>query len=352
MRKKLFDHNWFVAIVSLAFALILATFISQEENMSFRAGLNQDSASVDITDTISNVPVYVGEKNPDDFVSGLPETVTIRLTGPRNVINQVTGQDLKVQTEDLSNLDTGTHTVRLVVKDLPKDIDYQVTPSRVVIQIAKRESIKMPIEYEIQPDTIAEGYSINRVTINPSQVTLTGKQETIDLVDRVVVKISTNEPATESFTRNYVVQILDAEGNMLDVNSSDSEVSVQVQLDHSDTKEVDIELSSTGEDNNRYHYGYRFTDTSKVVLQGEKNALDKIDSVVAQVDVSNLTQDATLNAKLKLPEGISSDVTSIPLHVAVKKLDSNESNKESEKKESKKESEENHSNEDNKKESY
>ena len=123
MKESIFDNIWFVRIISLAFALFLYAFVSSENSDQFQAISNQQFASIETSETISNVPVYLGEHDEDVFVSEMPESVTVKLTGPRNIITQVTVEDFIVQTEDIRGIDTGRQTIRLIAIGLPEEIE-------------------------------------------------------------------------------------------------------------------------------------------------------------------------------------------------------------------------------------
>ena len=75
----------------------------------------QQVVSVDTTETISNVPVKLGKHDDDIFVSQLQETVTVTLTGPKNIVSSLASGNLVVQTEDLTGIETGQQTLKLEI---------------------------------------------------------------------------------------------------------------------------------------------------------------------------------------------------------------------------------------------
>lgn len=320
MKQSVFDNIWFVRITSLVFALFLYAFVSSENSDQFQALSNQQFASIETSETISNVPVYLGDHDEDIFVSELPESVTVKLTGPRNIIAQVTLEDFIVQTEDLRGISTGRQTIRLIATGLPEEVDYQITPVRHVVQISRRETVTVPVEYIIDENLIAEGYEIGDVNLSLSEVTLTGKAETIAEIDQVVIKINSESPRTENFIQKYRVQILNSQGQLLDINSSATEIDADVEV-RPIVKEVGLSIVPVGENLDNFTYIYEFSGPAVVNLQASQLILDHINAVNVSVDVSGLTETGSVIGYLKLPETIiSSNIDQTEVLVTVTSL--------------------------------
>lgn len=305
MKQSVFDNIWFVRIISFVFALFLYAFVSSENSDQFQAISNQQFASIETSETISNVPVYLGDHDEDVFVSELPESVTVKLTGPRNIIAQVTIEDFIVQTEDLRGISTGRQTIRLIATGLPEEVEYQITPVRHVVQISRRETITVPVDYIIADNLVAEGYKIGEVNLSLAEVTLTGKAETIAEIEQVVIKISSDSPQTENFIQKYRLQILNSEGQLLDINASATEIDADVEV-RPIVKEVSLSIIPVGENPEKYTYAYKFSGPATVNLQANQSVLDQINGINVSVDVSVLTETGTVTGYLELPETIIS----------------------------------------------
>lgn len=303
MKSSFFDNIWFVRIISLVFALFLYAFVSSENSDQFQAISNQQYASIETSETISNVPVYLGEHDEDVFVSELPESVTVKLTGPRNIIAQVTIEDFIVQTEDIRGISTGRQTIRLIATGLPEEVDYQISPVRHVVQISRRETITVPVEYLIDENLVPEGYEVGEINLSLAEVTLTGKAETIAEIEQVIIKINSDVPQTENFIRKYRLQILDSEGQLLDINSSATEIDADVEV-RPLIKEVGLSVVPTGENSEKYDYTYELAGQTSVEIQANQTVLDQLAAINIMVDVSTLTESQAITGFLQLPENI------------------------------------------------
>lgn len=300
MKKTAFDNKWFLMFISLVCAVFLYAFVSTENtNMSMRIARNQEFASVNVTETISNVPVYLGETDENTFISDLPEKATVRLTGPRNIINQVTGDTIRVQTESLVGVPPGSRTVRLEVIGLPEDVEYQTTPSRVIVQVSKRETVTLPVEYEISEELVAAGYQVSDVRLNIPEVTLSGTSEAIEKLDRVYIKITSNQPKSESFVDTYPLKIVDQAGDLLDISANKTEIEATVDIEPLE-QTASLNVLAQGE-SSQYQYQYQLVQFSEVSVQ----ASHPISTLDVLVDVSNMTESGTVLGQIQIPANVT-----------------------------------------------
>lgn len=313
--SRWYDNKWFLRIASLVFAVFLYGMVQASSPSVTSLSNLQQVVSVDTTETISNVPVKLGKHDDDIFVSQLQETVTVTLTGPKNIVSSLASGNLVVQTEDLTGIETGQQTLKLEIPGLPDSVKYHINPSRVVVQVARRKTVTVPVEYEIEEGTIASGMEVGNVTLNPSQVELTGNEENINKVKRAYVRISNTTAHNRTFTGKFKLQVVDADNKLLDVNANVSEVEAHVELNAQQRKTVNLVVATQGESNS-YRYQYQLVDASQIALQGSASVLENIRNIKVNVDVSNLTSSATLKGQLELPEGVTANLSG-PVSVAV-----------------------------------
>lgn len=315
--KKWTDNIWFVRLIALVFAVFLYAFVGFENNRFVQSTQN---ASVNVTETISNVPVMLGDVDDDVFVSNLPESVSLRVTGPQNIISQVLAQDMYVITEDLTGADMGRQQVRLQMPpDLQEEgVEYQITPSRVIVDIGRLATVEHPVEFVISEQLLADGYELVDIQLEPEIVTLSGKEETINQIDRVYVRITSEEPITESFTKEYPIEIRDQSNNLLDVSASLSHVTVSVNVQPTADASASVQLEVIGEDLEQFEYHYEQIRPNAVQLQGHDQVINQIQSVVAVLDMSEITESGVYSAQVQLPDQVEqAHPTTIDVRVVI-----------------------------------
>lgn len=302
--KKWTNNIWFIRIIALVFSIFLYTFVGAENN---RFAARSPNASINITETVSNVPVQLGQVGDDVFVSNLQESVSLRITGPKNIVTQVLAKDLYVETEDLRNFEMGRQQVRLKMPTALAEagVEYQITPSRVIVDLNRLASRQVEVNYEIADNLIAEGYELVNVTMDTSSVTLTGNESTIESIDRVFVRISSDKPQTSTFTKSFPIEIRDNANNLLDLNADISKTNVTVEIRKLADPEATVSLSVVGENLENYQYEYVLVGPQQVTLDGDAALIASIGRVNAVLDVSEITESGTYPATIQMPEGLN-----------------------------------------------
>lgn len=304
MKKDFFNTKAGVRLFSLFIAIFLYVFVTSENNAyRFQSAANQQFASINSTETLSNVPVSVGSIPDDMFISGLPESVQVRLTGPKNIVNQVIEKNIMVETEDLRGKEPGSQYIRLVIPDLPSSIEYQITPSQRYVRLSKLKSITREVEYDLDRRLTMNGFEVMDVALNPETVELVGDSDIIDQIERVYITISNALSTTESFTETYALQIEDADGNILDVNPNVSEIEATVTIARP-TKEIGLNLVPVGEDLTQYHYEYHYDTSQAYQIEGYESFIVQIANLDVMVDVTGMTHTQTVTGEVQVPRGV------------------------------------------------
>jgi len=138
--NKIYENKIFTLILSLLLALILFLFVKTENYRDNPISYFQNISEIS-TETIYNVPVYVEGDVQDYYVSGLPESVSVELTGPHNILEQtLESNEFRVVTEDLTNIGVGTHYIQLSLDNISENISYRISPSSVNITVEELQS--------------------------------------------------------------------------------------------------------------------------------------------------------------------------------------------------------------------
>lgn len=312
-KQPLINNIWVMRGVSLIFSVILFMAVRTNTTSQVR---NQTYTSVASTETIANVPLHLGVHDEDVFISNVPETVQITLEGPKNIIAQLTTDNFQVTTEDFKNKNTGQATLRLIATGLPDNVDYKITPSQINVTLSRKKTVTLPVEYEIAADAIADNYQVSEVVLDPAEVTLTGTEATINKIEKVFVRVTTNQPRSRSFTEKYKLQIIDASGKLLDINASTNIITTSVNI-VANSKEVGLTIVPVGEQT-QFEYTYAFTEVNTVTLQATNDVLESIHNVEVKVDVSQLTESSVIIGHLVLPDqSVGTALKEIPVQVTV-----------------------------------
>lgn len=218
-----------VALVSVMFAIVLSAYVYG--NVAALSTSQNNAASVTTTKEVVDVPIKIVDSSNKKYVSGLPETVSVQLSGPRNLLAQLTEQTIVVETQDVATLENGIHTIQLHLTGLPSQVSGTVNPAQVNATIQGLMTKEVSVKVIVPEENIATGYKVGNITVNPEKVILSGSEKDLEKVASVTATVPiASATQTQTFTYNNVhVVVKDASDKILDVKVSKT-VSITVQL--------------------------------------------------------------------------------------------------------------------------
>lgn len=287
----------------ISFILTMALFVYASESSPSR-----QSAAVSIqttSNTIGNVPVYVDMDSQLYTVTGLPESVTLRIEGSSSSLLAVAGNaSYRVKTPNLNELGTGKHMITLQVTGLPSGIKGTVSPETVEIMIEKKATVELPVSVNVNRANLPGAYKSGQALVSPARVTISGPESLINQVENVLATVTVPENTKADYTSSVAVQALDATGKPLALKVEPEQVQVRVPIT-TNSKKVPLVLTTTGSAGSQYTYQLK-SDIKEVTILGAQEILDRLTAIPVVVDVSQMTKTTTQAVKLTLPTGVDS----------------------------------------------
>ena len=307
--KLNFDNPWIARIFSILLSLSLFFFVNIENQNQFQSNNPTDGASITGSEIIPNLPIEVNIDTDRYFVSGIPDSVTLRIEGGQAIIFQtVATQGFNVTTTNLNELGEGTHTVELQVEGLSENINWSVSPSIINITIEEKVIEEHTLSIELSDTlSIATGYEILGPTLSTEVVQLSGAASTMEQISEVVVKITSNEQDINSdFVMSAQVLVLNENGEPLNVNATPNQIEINVPVVRTQ-KKVPLVLREVAGKVPVYEYSISLTDgqESSVTVSGDPEAIGAIENFPVIIDFDNLTESKVVSIPIKdYPEGI------------------------------------------------
>lgn len=290
-------------LVVISFILTMALFVYASESSPSR-----QSAAVSIqttSNTIGNVPVYVDMDSQLYTVTGLPESVTLRIEGSSSSLLAVAGNaSYRVKTPNLNELGTGKHMITLQVTGLPSGVKGTVSPETVEIVIEKKATVELPVSVNVNRANLPGAYKSGQALVSPARVTISGPESLINQVENVLATVTVPENTKADYTSSVAVQALDATGKPLALKVEPEQVQVRVPIT-TNSKKVPLVLTTTGSAGSQYTYQLK-SDIKEVTILGAQEILDRLTAIPVVVDVSQMTKTTTQAVKLTLPTGVDS----------------------------------------------
>jgi YbbR domain-containing protein len=283
--------NVLTKIVALILATVLWLYVTNEQN-----------PSVEVT---YQVPLEVRNVLEDIVVLDVPETVKVKLKGPRNLIAGVRAQDIKAYV-DVRGLSEGKHTVQVGIA-LPHAMEtMEVNPDKISLQLDKIVARDVPVEIRMS-GALPPEVSLVKLTPAADTVTVRGPRSALDTISRVVGAIDAKGHST-TFNSEAPLTILGRDGKEITgLSPQPSKIKVEVQLAQGKLKKfADIKAVMTGEPAQGFTLKSIQFSPEKVEIAGVPQLIENIDAVsTAPINLSNISKDTEQEVKLQLPDGVT-----------------------------------------------
>ncbi|WP_271006173.1 YbbR-like domain-containing protein [Listeria seeligeri] len=319
---RILNNKWSIRIIALLLAAILFTSVhaSNKDTTSFSTTSSSDS------EVIENVPVKVYYDKTNLYISGVPETVTVTISGPRSIVQSAKAQQDFTVYADLKNASIGTQEVKLQVKDLSDRLKVKIDPASVSVNVQEKVTKKFSVDVELSKSVIADGYQAGTPIIDPKKVSITSAKDTIEQIAYVKATLEDDGNHKSEFTDKATVSVFDSNLNKLDVDVSPQEVEVTVPVEKVG-KSVPIKIKQEGTPESDIEISSMTPDKSEVVVVGDDAVLDKIKEIEIPIDVSKIKADTVKEVTVPVPNGAKS-VQPTTIEVKIKTIKKSEANTE------------------------
>ncbi|MBS8267007.1 YbbR-like domain-containing protein [Mesobacillus boroniphilus] len=297
---KWMDNPWFIKVVALVLAVLL--FGSVPKNDPDKPG-DVNVPSDEKVETIDDVPVKRVYDTDTLVVSGVPETVTVTLQGPKNIVQQVkTLRNFEVFV-DLTDAELGNQRVPITIKDVSDRLTVTIEPGYANVSIQEKVTKEFRIDAEFSGNIVEEGYIAEKPIVKPNKVQITGGKDVVDKITYVKATVNSSGKISDTITREASVLALDKDMNKLDVVVVPGIVEVTIPI-KSSSKKVPIDIVRKGTPLSGVTIDSITLETKEAEIIAEPGVLEKIDNVRVEVDVSKIEEDTEITLPVIISEGI------------------------------------------------
>lgn len=299
---------WPSRLLSLLFAVLLFSFVHYENNSRVQSTSPSNGASITSVEVLTDIPIGINIDKDRYFVSGIPETATIRLEGPQAILTQTLAtRNFEIVTPDLDELGPGRHVIRLEAEGISNQLDYSIMPSEFPVVIEEKVTKEFDINVEFDTAYLEDGYEAGTPQLSQDTVVISGAASTVEQVNQVAVVVVPEEGnITEDIEATLSILVFDASGELLNVNIEPSQVDVYIPVEGTQ-KSLPIALRQTGTADPNYEYTLELEqgESESVLVTGEQDLLEGMGNFVVEVDVSGVTESTLRTVPLTVPDGIT-----------------------------------------------
>lgn len=293
MMHRFFRTNLTYRIISILLALTLWLWVTMEKNPTM--------------EKVLEIPLETRNLSQELMVAEQPDSITVRVEGPKNVMEDLTSRDVRAFV-NLEEVVIGTNLVTVEVL-LPSAVQLVSTnPSKVSITIDQVSEIQLPVELSVRGNP-PSGFIRLEPDLNPSQVIIQGPKSLLETISRVFVEVNL-EGATESVTERVPIKIRDRSNrlihDLLRIRPEFVEVYIPVLKEQPSQKFL-VRPDIVGQPEAGYRIKRVSVEPQTVEVYGPYHNLADIEYLfTASVDVSGATANLTQEVEVvTLQEGMS-----------------------------------------------
>jgi YbbR domain-containing protein len=262
---------------------------------------------------ILNRPIsieIIGQDPSLQIMRNVSRNLTLVLRAPASVWNQLNNDQQSVRAwVDLTNLESGTHTVPVQVQITPPLVRIvSQDPQQVTITLDKIVTREFPVTLIVR-GAPPVGYEVQTAQLSPAQISVTGPESIVSKANEARVTLDITN-ANQSIVRDVAPIILDAQGQTLTgltVSPGSITISQPITL-LGGYRYVIVRAVSQGQ----VVSGYRVTNIfvspiGVVVFSSDPTLVDNLPGYVeAQpIELSGKTDDFETLVDLNLPTGVT-----------------------------------------------
>ena len=296
-------NSWLARIMCVIVASILWVYVMNEQNP--------------ITTRSFTVPLQTVHLQDDMLVKDLPETVNVRVSGTRSQIAALRTADVKAFI-DFEGASKGSNTYRVTAQVKNGEV-IEITPSLLQLEIDTQVSKEMKLEARIV-GVPHSGITVSRMDLNPLQVKISGAEERINQVAKVLVMVDISNHDKNFETDATAVAVDQLGREMYDVKVTPSKVSTTVTIVRQlGTNDFPIKADLSGKlPSGITLVGTKITPQT-VRLTADPKVLGELKEIkTAPIVLDNITSNVELNMPLQIPDKVLADTHNVIVEITVK----------------------------------
>ena len=302
--KKALTRNLGLKLASLVLAFVLWFLVAQiydpKDTVTFN-NIQVRLINTELLDEEGKVYEVLDNSN----------LVRVTVTGPQSIVKAELRRSDIVAEADMSKLtDINTIAITYYCENVSNDsVEIKGNHDSVRLSVEDKTSKWIKLESNTIGE-VASGYMIGNVTLDQTNIEVTGPKSAISQVDHAGVDINVTD-STSSLSANVDIKLYDAEGNELTLESVKKNVnSAHMTVEVLATKEVPVEIEYMGVPEDGYMAtGEVESSVPTVRIAGTASALVGISAITVPEDRMNITgQSSDLVDIINLKEYLPSNV--------------------------------------------
>lgn len=312
---KILNKPTVLLYISLFIAIVFFVAVDQKV-----IGINNTKAVV-----LKNQKVNVTYNEEAYVIEGLPDTVDIVLMGRSGDLYLAEQRSDHEVSLDLTDLDVGTHKVKLEYNKPINTLTYKLDPSSLTVVIYPKVSETRTVSVDvINTDKLDDTLVVSNVLLDANDVIIKSYKEKLESVANVKAIVDVNllnakESGTYTLEGVKLVAYDETGTEMKDIEIVPNTVTATITIT-SPSKTVPLKVVPKGEVRSGSAISSITSSVTNVTVYADESLLEEINYIEVEVDVTNLSEDKVYQKVINKPTGSRSiSDTSVTITVTMEK---------------------------------
>lgn len=283
-------NNLVISLLALMFSILLF-FNANAQNLQTSLYSTTEKYDESLDGIVIN-PLYDSNQY---YIHGFDSKVSVELTSANRIqLNTEANagtRNFKV-VADLTNLEEGTHEVRLRMQNLSNAVSAKIEPSTITVTIEKRVTKEFTVEPVVAASSLSDGFTVDSYVASPQVVEITTGDKTLAEIKRVVATVDPSTSYVDNFTEEATIQALNDQDEPLSIISNPETVKVTVKV-IAPEREIPIFATQSGNPPEGISHYEFYLEQSTLLIKGEQSVIDQVSGIGISIDVSDINKETT-----------------------------------------------------------
>jgi YbbR domain-containing protein len=280
-------------ILAIILAIVLWLYVINEQNPPIESSFT--------------IPLEVRNAATSYVVVDAPDSVRVKIRGPRSIVAGVLNKDLKAYI-DIKGLTEGRHNIK-VSAVIPSSLELvEVNPDKVQFKLDTTVSRQVPVEVRLT-GAAAKGSIVGKAVASYGQVTVEGPKNIVGTVEKVIASVDLAGKNAEFTVGAPLVPVTQAGKEVEGLTIYPEKTGVAVSITAGIAKKMlDVKPVTQGELPSGLVIKSIVTKPEKLevreIIPGK--GVDKLEAIYTEpLNLSDISKDTTRELKLEMPEGLA-----------------------------------------------
>ena len=285
----------------ISFLIAILLFLSVNENFKNFSVLGGDTND-NATAWVSDIPLEVDYDKDKLYVVGIPNTVSVKLTGSQTKVQKESVTKNFKAKLNLRNAQIGDdQKVKIEINGLEKGVDGTAEPSTITISIREKATREFRVTPIVKKERLLIGYEGDKLSVTNETVKISGAIESLNRINEVRAESDTRTKINRNTREEAKLVAYDSDYNKIeDIQIEPNSTLMSIELKNIE-KEVPLEVNTIGSLPSGFELVSATADVTKVTIRAEDaNELAKINEMFVDVDLSDVKEETEERSNLKI----------------------------------------------------